>query len=307
MQNAQPAEKAPGFPAAARMIVSGRGERRRRPRVFPPKVCFLSAGWRRDAACAAVSPCTQRNSFSPLPLFVRPTDAPCPGRGEDDPAQDRGTSPPHGNGIPAGEPCGKTGGVKSAGYRKSRVPGGWPGAGAVLRRGRPAGESRPARRCGRGGASASAWTARGEALEEAGAGRYEEAALMGAVPDALADVLAGVVAALVAPCLEKEAGNAGAPAGELLTGAKSRSNAALKLRGPAPRAAAAAAFFAPKRPAGTASGVGKRSRPRRRQGAPKPGGSACYASSRSRRPATTRKTSRARAAMSWLARPRPSW
>lgn len=137
MQNAQPAEKAPGFPAAARMIVSGRGERRRRPRVFPPKVCFLSAGWRRDAACAAVSPCTQRNSFSPLPLFVRPTDAPCPGRGEDDPAQDRGTSPPHGNGIPAGEPCGKTGGVKSAGYRKSRVPGGWPGAGAVLRRGRP--------------------------------------------------------------------------------------------------------------------------------------------------------------------------
>lgn len=136
MKNAQPAEKAPGFPAAARMIVSGRGERRRRPRVFPPKVCFLSVGWRRDAACAAVSPCTQRNSFSPLPLFVRPTDAPCPGRGEGDPAQDSGTSPPHGNGIPAGEPCGKTGGVKSAGYRKSRVPGGWPGAGAVLRRGR---------------------------------------------------------------------------------------------------------------------------------------------------------------------------
>lgn len=261
MQNAQPVEKAPGFPAAARMIVSGRGERRRRPRVFPSKVCFLSAGWRRDAACAAVSPCTQRNSFSPLPLFVRPTDAPCPGRGEDDPAQDRGTSPPHGNGIPAGQPCGKNGGVKSAGYRKSRVPGGWPGAGAVLRRGRPAGESRPVRRCGRGGASASAWTARGEALEEAGAGRYEEAALMGAVPDALADVLAGVVAALVAPCLEKEAGNAGAPAGELLTGAKSRSNAALKLRGPAPRAGLPPRPSCAQASRGTPSGVGKRSSP----------------------------------------------
>lgn len=109
------------------------------------------------------------------------------------------------------------------------------------------------------------------------------------------------------PCLEKEAGNAGAPAGELLTGAQSRSNAALKLRGPAPRAGLPPRPSCAQASRGTPSGVGKRRRPRRRQGAPKPGGSACYASSRSRRPATTRKTSRARAAMSWLARPRPSW
>lgn len=271
MQNAQPAEKAPGFPAAARMIVSGRGERRRRPRVFPPKVCFLSVGWRRDAACAAVSPCTQRNSFSPLPLFVRPTDAPCPGRGEDDPAQDRGTSPPHGNGILAGEPCGKTGGVKSAGYRKSRVPGGWPGAGAVLRRGRsPQGPSSagavPQGKAARHGVAGAAGRRprhgrqEGKRWKKPGRDDTRRPRSWERFPTRSPTCWRASLR-LPLPLLGKGGRKCGCPGGGTSHRGEKPEQRRAETPETGPKGGAAAALLAPKRPAGTPSGVGKRRSP----------------------------------------------